>query len=76
MASPSPGHGGIVRPIAVSGSDVPSARNWKCVPVGIEIANACLHVDFLIPIAVSTPHDAAPRQEVPDLLDSSVMHRD
>src|SRR6516164_4230637 len=35
-ASSSPGHGGIVAPIATRGS-TPSQRNWKCVPVGMLI---------------------------------------
>jgi hypothetical protein len=34
-ASSAPGHGGMVTPTAASGP-LASARNWKCVPAGMD----------------------------------------
>ena len=73
MASPSPGHGGIVTPIACNGS-AESDRNWKAVPTGIATDIPGATSMIVVPVARAKPHAAAAGQEVPHLVDRAVRH--
>ena len=77
IASPGPGHGGIVAPIARSGSS-PSARNWNVVPSGMSMLTPGPDVDGQLLAAGRAPHLTAAGEEEPHLLDRAVAdgHRD